>query len=664
MSDGDEHARRVRFYGPNDLAAGFHAPRVAEIAAQFDPNRMPSNVIDVLELHSVAQYLEHGLLPSSCAAAERAQLTSLAPRIRTAVARFFASINESNFAVVIRGVDFEYHEDLLDLLGANKVFERTGAAVALPALKADGVHLGSMLRNKSFVRSYGPDVREELIATPRAAEYLIRKYLEKDARGAVHLPESFTAADARSLLQGYLDDDDANLNYVRLISTARDNRFAGIDAKLRLSAKRRSEELGRKLFEQNEGFKTGCDLRISDDQDEPVLFEVDSSQGSVWRYSYSRDWLEATTDYASILNNFQHLFEFTDDRGLLTFPAFQADFGVMERVMGLTGSGEYKTGVHFRNIDSRSLLQTLMYMQFLESQGIELEQVIKWFFESYLVDEFGIANFSFASSDAGTPYLQRVRHLFAEMEGVLNQFSLFVEHRELDRDLLTMGSDQIRYKEVPSLLDGKYLYASESDEMRGVLHTLFSDPSSLNYIDEGVQDTSAVRLLLRHQLAYDDFHPHQKRIIDHLIRVGVLENSGERIRFVSNEQLVVLASLFKTEAVAYFRLSGAGRSEADKLVARGWAFRRSSLLTVPEGDYFNYFLNRVGFSNGPNLRNAYLHGSQQGNDSEDVHFNTFVIAMRLLIALVIKINDDVCLSSQESAEPDDGSPGSRSSAAG
>jgi hypothetical protein len=62
-------------------------------------------------------------------------------------------------------------------------------------------------------------------------------------------------------------------------------------------------------------------------------------------------------------------------------------------------------------------------------------------------------------------------------------------------------------------------------------------------------------------------------------------------------------------------------------------------LTDAEADYFNYFLNRVDFSNGPNLRNRYLHGSQQGTDDSE-HLKSYVIGLRLMVALLIKINDE------------------------
>lgn len=70
-----------------------------------------------------------------------------------------------------------------------------------------------------------------------------------------------------------------------------------------------------------------------------------------------------------------------------------------------------------------SLLQTRLYQHYLERTGRDLEEVIAWFFEEYIVEEFGASNFSFRPSSGGATYLERVRHLFAEMESVTIQFS-------------------------------------------------------------------------------------------------------------------------------------------------------------------------------------------------------------------------------------------------
>jgi hypothetical protein len=42
------------------MATGWYVPRVAELADQFDLKKVPTRTEDILELHNVQQYLEHG----------------------------------------------------------------------------------------------------------------------------------------------------------------------------------------------------------------------------------------------------------------------------------------------------------------------------------------------------------------------------------------------------------------------------------------------------------------------------------------------------------------------------------------------------------------------------------------------------------------------------
>ena len=652
VSGEDADLRRVRFFGVHDLAAGWYVDRVAELVERFDPSSVPTSAADIIELHNVQQYLENDFLPRTYSEEERNVAKSRVPQLRSAVARFFSTIDDTTCASVITDVDYDYRADLLELLGRNKAFERCAAATMLPALKNAGVHLGEMLACKKLVAAYDNEMREELLASPRNAEHLVRKHLQKDTQGEVHLPASFTPVDARDLLESYLDSQEANPNYVGLIETAQVSASTGVDAKLKLRAKRRNAEMTQKFFEENTGFKTGTEVGLSETQDEAAKCELDHSDGMVARFTYSRRWLEETLDNPSILNNFQHLFEFTGRHSLLSLPSYPAQLGVFERFMTTTGKTDYQVGAAFRAVDMSTLLQTRLYQHYLETKNIYLEDVLRWFFEEYLVEEFGALNFSFAPSSSGTSYLEKVRHLFVEMESVVNQFSLFVKNGELDRDLLAITSDPVRYKEVPSLLTGKYVYPTDGDEIAGILHVLFSDQSGLTYINEELKGDDAAGLLLENEVSYDDLHDFQKRTVDHLIKLGILENSGTRVRIANAQKLLILKSLFETQAASYYHLSAAGRAEVDAMVAKGWVTRRSSLLTEAEGQYFNYFLNKVDFNNGPELRNKYLHGSQANADGEDAHFHAYITALRLTIALIIKLNDDFCLSAGQEAQSD------------
>lgn len=643
MTEVIEEPKHVKFYGPADFASYWQFDRIGHTISNFDATAVPWTTSDALELHNVQLFIESGILPVAYTPAERAAAVTLAPKMGAAAYRFFGAIDNTNVAAHLTEIPYYYQSDLLELLAQSKAFERCDAQVMLRALADAGISLAEELANWKLVSAYDSHIREALIADSRSAEHLVQKYLQKDASTHIHLPGSFTSSDSRKLLDKYLDSSDANLNFVRLIATAPTDAQAGVDAKLKLKAKRRSDRLVQELFKQESAvkIKTGVEVRLVDSQHDPVQAELDDM---VTTFSYSRGWLDETLDNASILNNFQHLFELVDDQVLLTLPSYPAELGIFDRFMTTTGRRDYQTGAAFNAKDLGSLLQTRLYQDYLSARDVNLETILSWFFDTYLVEEFGALNFSFAPSAAASSYLEKARHLFAEMEGLVNQFRHYAQEGELDRELLSVTSDPVTYKQIPSLLDGKYVYATDHEEIRGVLHTLFNDQSRLKYINDTLKGENAAQLLIHNEVSYSDFREHQRSIVDQLIKLGVVEDVGGRVQIADAQQLMLLHRLFTKQAAAYYRLSPRGRETAKAFEARGWVLRRSSLLTEAEASYFNYFLNKSEFSNGPELRNMYLHGSQPTSASESEHFRTYLIALRMLIALAIKINDEFCLS--------------------
>jgi hypothetical protein len=122
------------------------------------------------------------------------------------------------------------------------------------------------------------------------------------------------------------------------------------------------------LFKENSGIKTGTEVSISGSQNEPVKMESDAM---ITTFTYGRSWQDQTLDNSGVLNNFQHMLDVADDHAMPTLPSYPAELGVFE--------------------------------------------------------EFGALNFSFPPSARTSSYLGKPRHLFAEREGLANQFRLFVQ---------------------------------------------------------------------------------------------------------------------------------------------------------------------------------------------------------------------------------------------
>ena len=76
----------------------------------------------------------------------------------------------------------------------------------------------------------------------------------------------------------------------------------------------------------------------------------------------------------------------------------------------------------------------------------------------------------------------------------------------------------------------------------------------------------------------------------------------------------------------------------------------STLFSRNEQDYFNYYLNMSEFIDGYDIRNSNLHGTQIGDRKSDIHYSRYLQILLLIILIVIKINDDICLSESENIE--------------
>lgn len=632
--------KRLKFYGLNDYGTFFQVKQATECLDVFDDAKGDYTLDEIIEFYNAARFVECGVLPKDVSKEDEARYKVIAGKIREAVADFFNGITQATVAAKITKTNPHYHQDLLSLIVKHKVIERVSAGDLLPLLRKSGVHVRELLENKYIVKEFDQDIRQLLIADVRNAELAMRKHLEQRDEHELHLPNSLSSDDVHALLDSYIDSDDANPNYVKLIADANPKAF-GMDAKLKLKAKRKDKEWTDDFFENKStgGFKYGTDIAIANEQDEPLVLSTNSE--GIIRLSYSKKWLEGHSSNEEVLANFVHLFGFMHDGMVLSLPSYKAAMtGLVERFMGVRGKDSYPTGIAFNLSEQRSFGQVFLYESFLQERGNSLEKVIAWFFDEYLSKRYGAEGFQYKPSSELSTYLEKSRHVFTEMESVIRQFSLYVEDGKIDKELLDLTSEQVRYRDIPSLVEDKYLYATDSKDMSLVQVYLFSDQAHLGYINDSLQSSTLFELLATKEVKVSDFQEYQRPQIDKLIELGILHVNDDFVEFRNLSQVSALKVLFDYEAIGYNNSTEDIRAELDTMIASGWLTKKSSLLTDAEASYFNFQLNKSEFSDGYDLRNKYLHGSQADKDDEKTHHNIYVIALKLMIAIAIKIAND------------------------
>ena len=77
----------------------------------------------------------------------------------------------------------------------------------------------------------------------------------------------------------------------------------------------------------------------------------------------------------------------------------------------------------------------------MKHSGVRLEEVLKWFFEEYLLQEFDAKGFRFNPPSESTTLVEKCRTIASEMDGVLKQFRMYVQDGEIDRELFEISSE-------------------------------------------------------------------------------------------------------------------------------------------------------------------------------------------------------------------------------
>ena len=332
-------------------------------------------------------------------------------------------------------------------------------------------------------------------------------------------------------------------------------------------------------------------------------------------------------------------------------PSYASQLGVFERFMKVAGNSDYPVGAHFQFIDASTLSQFTLYESFLDSKNIHLEKVAEWFFGEYLSASYAAGGFAYTPSSANT-YLEKTSHVFQQIDGIIKQFNLFATEGYIDQQLLAKSSYVPGLHEVSSVIERKYVHINNSGDIQLIMYHLFSDQSSIAYIDEKKKGNNFVELLEENNVVYSDFSDRSKLVIDELIRLDIVSKKTKLLTFVSKDQVSVLKKLFAYEAVSYHRSTRDRQDAIDRMVKKDWLAFRGNLLTQPEASYLNFMLNKEEFGNGPELRNKYIHPSMTKNDrvNEELHKESYIKALRILMCLILKIDDDLYLGRKSMAD--------------
>lgn len=634
-----ERDNRITFFSKRDMSGGHYLTLAEPILRNFDSTRN-YDINDIIELYQIKLYIDNGIYLTDWSEIEITRFKETIKSIWTAVRSFWNNIGSDNILELFNAIEIGYQPAFWSLTENLKIYKIISGDTFKEILNSPDLWIRDVLKQEKLTNFFGVILKEYLLENNEAAELLLNQYEEhhdKDYQD-LYFPNCLSPKDKEMIISNYLDNRDANLNYVRLIVNSRDASLK-LSPHTRLKAKKVEKVLNNKIFEEGFTWKVGCEVSLSQDHDEP--YKV-TWENNIQKISYSIKWLDEQKDDLSLMHNFSLLFNYTDIFGCITLISKNSELDVLEKVM-MHSKNDYLVGMAFTRKSYLSHLQILMYFYYLKQINKSVEGILSSFIKDYIIGHFGLKDYRINFPSENTSFLEKVRLIVPEIESVLKQYKLYVEDSCIEHELLQLNSIPITIKDIPSLVEKKYAYGF-GGEFKKLVYFFFSDQNTLYYVkpfENKYKDLYS--LFVSESVRLSCFKPYQKASIDMLIQDGYLfVDSDGFVRIKARTKLFIIGKLSKNEVVSYWHFPESIRQVIDEMEVSGLVYFGKTLFSESEHKYFNYYLNKSEFTNGLDLRNKYAHGTN--SDSEKAHENVYFILLKLLVLIMLKIEDDLLIS--------------------
>lgn len=638
---------RVVFYSLNDFSNGANLEK-AESILNSEVSEEIEEINDVLELHHISQFIDNGVYLKNWSETDIDAYKERIEAFKNIVKKFITNINDSNFLSYFESISKEYNESFWKLIDNYHLYKGISSSQITEVLREHPHQIKLLLSQKNLAREYSHILCEHLKSNPKSAEFILTYYEVKNNfyDTQLHFPKCLTAEDKERIICSYIDSDYCNPNYLPLIQNSKKHKDFRVSDKTKLAAKRKYQQYiaGLSDSEASISFEQGVKVSFSKETSKIKSFRINDG---VFCFEYSLDNIKEKKDPYTLYNNFKTLFEYVDEHNIVALTSKENQLGVVEKISGIRSKTEYISGLAFNQSEMSSNAQINVYSKVLIRIGSSLENILKTVFEDSLPKLYSFpSNASLSVPTANASALEKIRIIAPELETVLKQFKLFVENDEIDFELLRMSSSPTPIKNIPSLNDNKYVYINNDDkEVSHLIYLLFSDQTLLAYVDPFKNEDyqNFVDLLCsEEEIKFGNYSDCQRERLNYLIDKNYISvDVNNHVIVNSWNRILVLRDIYENEVGSFHHYPVEIQEEVVRMKRENVVYFRNSLFSESEQNYFNYYLNKSEFTNGKDLRNSYLHGTQASATETCLHEKSYLLYLKLLTLAILKIEDDL-----------------------
>ena len=647
---------RVCYFSKNDLSVGHYLEIAEKRIQEVAKGDVPTDLNGVIELWHIKHMIDDECKFSDWSDEKFNTLKQFTSGYSNIIASFFSNLDSTRLKIEFESLEWAYKKTFWKIIDAYGFYQLVEPEILRDILTENINYVRIVLECQRIVEKFKSVIREILLSNVNSAHIILDKYVAKRDMcrdTELYLPSNLTLEDKEQILINYLQSDNPNVNYVRIITQIKDNKDQiKLSPKTRLNAEKLEKKLNDEMLNDPRTVTTRWSIGVQfiDEEGRPPI-ELCIDEGGNPTYIYSIPFIRNQGNVRRV-GNCISLFGWMNQHFLLNLINKQTEVDTIESLLIDIGRNSYPTHIKFNTKNNLALYQMFAYNKVLtQNLNSSFEIELMSFYEKHLRTQYGYCGLpiSIPSNDDST--LNKCRVLCSELDAVVNQYNIFVEEGEIDKDLIRL-SKPLKVEEGKSLLVNKYYEIAEgNNEIRSVLCGLLDSGNSLLSHVEPFKDkhyhSLAELLENENNVLYSNYANFQKPYLDFLIKQNIIGvNSDGCLYLVSQSQLNVLRSLWEYGVCSYWHYNDEERETIDKMFEKRWLVKDGHLLSKPERAYFSYYLDNMIFTNGMAYRNHYMHGSTPPVDDENAHLIAYQTILRLFAVLILKIEDDLWLANK------------------
>ena len=637
---------RVQFFSIEDMSIHHYLQMAEKVIVEYENGKHPNGVNDHLELYHICKFVENKVYPKNWTTTR----ISTIENYHKVLAAYFRSLTPENWTRAYSELEFAYKETFFEALDRYSAFACLDENSIREAISSNPYELRYILQFKRIVAKLDSTLSILLKENKNTAEWLLTQFVEDEGlnrKTDLFFPNSLSLDERERIILEYINSSEPNLNYVRLVLVAKNihDKFR-LSPQTRLAAANREREMNEAYFTGNEtnAIPIRYSICLSDDENARVKW-ADEDKDGFPVLNYGTKYILASSD-VDLLHYYQYVFEMMTLTGLISIVSKESDSGVMERVMGMKGRYAYLTNMAFNYNQAISIMQTFAMDGKLKGAGRSLENAVEKFYGEYLPQKFQYPSLPINLSSSAD-WLEKCRTLLIEMDSVVQQYQLFAEYGEINKNLMGYTTP-VKCTSVKSSVEKKYYVLNEQiGEIRHLFYLFFSDQCMLTYVDPHKDKHYHCffdLLINEKEIQYNNYQDYQRADVDYLLSNKYVDKDDNGyIRLVKTTEILLLKQLYQYHACSYWAYNVDVKNILDVMASKGWLTIDNHLLTPKERDYYSFYLDNEKFTNGPALRNKYIHGTIGRVDGADKHKNSYFRLLSLFMLLLLKIEDDLLI---------------------